>query len=83
MDYSKTSFKLIPITPNTKKPRDKGWQEDIYRGTDFTKKKDNERLEVKLKEIGWNKTQFYREITTKWLDGKVIIQVSQKHTLSI
>ena len=46
-------------------------------------KKDNERLEVKLKEIGWNKTQFYREITTKWLDGKVIIQVSQKHTLSI
>jgi hypothetical protein len=46
-------------------------------------KKDNERLEVKLKEIGWSKTQFYREITTKWLDGKVIIQVSQKHTLSI
>jgi hypothetical protein len=34
-------------------------------------KRDNERLEVKLKEIGWNKTQFYREITTKWLDGKV------------
>jgi hypothetical protein len=34
MDYSKTTFKLIPIIPNTKKPRDKGWQEDIYRGTD-------------------------------------------------
>jgi hypothetical protein len=46
-------------------------------------KRDNERLEAKLKEIGWSKTQFYRELTTKWLDGKVLVQVSQKHTLSI
>jgi hypothetical protein len=46
-------------------------------------KEDNERLEAKLKEIGWSKTQFYRELTTKWLDGKVLVQVSQKHTLSI
>jgi uncharacterized protein Smg (DUF494 family) len=46
-------------------------------------KRDNERLEAKLKEIGWNKTQFYRELTTKWLEGKVIVQASQKHTLSI
>jgi hypothetical protein len=38
-------------------------------------KKDNERLEAKLKEIGWSKTQFYRELTTKWLDGKVLVQV--------
>jgi hypothetical protein len=36
MDYSKTTFKLIPIIPNTKKPRDKGWQEDTYIGTNFT-----------------------------------------------
>jgi hypothetical protein len=36
MDYSKTNFKLIPLIPNTKRPRDKGWQEDTYVGTDFT-----------------------------------------------
>jgi hypothetical protein len=37
MDYSKTTFKLIPIVPNTKKPRDNGWQQDTYIGTNFTK----------------------------------------------
>jgi hypothetical protein len=36
MAYSKTNFKLIPLIPNTKRPRDKGWQEDTYVGTDFT-----------------------------------------------
>jgi hypothetical protein len=36
MTYSKTNFKLIPLIPNTKRPRDKGWQEDTYVGTDFT-----------------------------------------------
>jgi hypothetical protein len=36
MAYSKTNFKIIPLIPNTKRPRDKGWQEDTYVGTDFT-----------------------------------------------
>lgn len=30
--YSNTKFKLIPLTPNTKKPRDINWQKDDYEG---------------------------------------------------
>jgi hypothetical protein len=45
-------------------------------------KEDNDRLEAKLKKMRWSKTQFYRELTTKWLDGMVTIQVSKKHILN-
>jgi hypothetical protein len=34
-------------------------------------KRDNERLEAKLKEIGWSKTQFYRELTTNFLNKNI------------
>jgi hypothetical protein len=36
MGRNRDNVNQIPLIPNTKRPRDKGWQEDTYVGTDFT-----------------------------------------------
>jgi hypothetical protein len=42
----------------------------------------NDELEAQLKEKGMSKSEFFRQIVTAWVEGKVTIKADKKHTLS-
>jgi hypothetical protein len=42
----------------------------------------NDDLEAQLKEKGMRKSDFYRQLITAWVEGKVTIKADKKHILS-
>jgi hypothetical protein len=40
------------------------------------------KLEAQLKEKGMRKSDFYRQLVTAWVEGKVTIKADKKHILS-
>jgi hypothetical protein len=42
----------------------------------------NDELEAKLKKLRVKKTEFYRQLTIAWIEGKVAIEADKKHILS-
>jgi hypothetical protein len=42
----------------------------------------NDELEAQLKEKGMRKSDFYRQLVTAWVEGKVTIKADKKHILS-